>query len=56
MTHYKLSDGEKFWYFVICVLTLGGLYFTKVAVKKAIVELNTELSKPNGRKDVIELR
>jgi hypothetical protein len=35
-----LSGPEKFWYYLVCVFTFGGLYFMKLAVKKGLCELN----------------
>lgn len=39
----KLSTPESFWYYFINIITLGGLYFVKVAVKKAICEHYTDI-------------
>lgn len=37
-----LTGGEKFWYYLMCVLSFGGLYFAKLAAKKAMTELNAD--------------
>lgn len=36
----ELTGSEKFWYYLTCICTLGGLYFVKLAAKKAICETN----------------
>ena len=36
----ELTGSEKFWYYLACVCTFGGLYFAKLAAKKAMTELN----------------
>ena len=36
----ELTGGEKFWYYFACVCTCGGLYFVKIAAKKALCEVN----------------
>ncbi len=33
-----LTTAETVWYYVWCVLTLGGFYFTKLLIKKAVYE------------------
>lgn len=37
-----LSGAEKFWYYFINIVSLGGLYFVKIAVKKAFAERAAE--------------
>jgi hypothetical protein len=34
----ELSDLEKFGYYLACFCTLGGYWFAKVLIKKAIIE------------------
>ncbi len=38
MNKYKLSPIGAFWYYIACICSLGGLYFIKLAVKKALIE------------------
>lgn len=40
----ELNGAEKFWYYLTCVCTLGGLYFIKLAAKKALTELNSDIA------------
>ncbi|HET7060036.1 MAG TPA: hypothetical protein VFH99_01815 [Candidatus Saccharimonadales bacterium] len=39
MSNYKLSGGATFWYYFINIFTFASLYFIKVAVKKALTEV-----------------
>lgn len=36
----KLKATEQMWYYIINIFTIGGLYFAKVAVKKALSEVD----------------
>jgi hypothetical protein len=36
--YINLRPGENFWYHFYCVITLGGAYFLKLIIKKAIME------------------
>lgn len=38
MSKYKMTTGEKFWYYAVNICTWGMLYFIKTAVKKALSE------------------
>ena len=35
----KLTGAENFWWVVMCICSLGGAYFTKVLLKKALLEV-----------------
>jgi len=35
---FKMSPIGYFWYYAINIMTLGTLYFVKIAVKKALTE------------------
>ena len=34
-----LKGIEKFWYYLACICSFGGLYFCKIAAKKALIEM-----------------
>jgi hypothetical protein len=38
MSKYKMTTGEKFWYYAINIFSWGSLYLIKTAVKKALSE------------------
>jgi len=34
----QLPSGANVWYVIICILTLGGAYFSKIVIMKAIID------------------
>jgi hypothetical protein len=41
----ELTGTEKFWYYTVCIFTLGHLYFVKLAAKKAQYEIQADTMK-----------
>lgn len=39
-----MTGGEQVWYYLVCIFTMGGLYFIKTAVKKALSESQEDKS------------
>lgn len=38
-TSQKMTSAENFWWIVMCICSLGGAYFAKVLLKKAMLEV-----------------
>jgi hypothetical protein len=38
MTKKHMPDGAYIWYLIFCVVTLGGAYFLKTVIMKAIID------------------
>jgi hypothetical protein len=40
MAKFKMTGGATFWYYLINIFSFASLYFIKIAVMKAFVDIN----------------
>lgn len=38
MVRRELPGGSEFWWIILCICTLGGCYFLKLVIMKAIID------------------